>query len=34
VVRRRSDAESLPRLVRMVPGVVEVRSELSWSEDD
>lgn len=33
-VRRRSDAESLPRLVRMVPGVVEVRSELSWSEDD
>jgi CBS domain-containing protein len=33
-VRRRSDAEVLPRLVRLVPGVVDVRSELTWSEDD
>jgi CBS domain-containing protein len=33
-VRRRGDAEILPRLVRSVPGVVAVRSELSWSEDD
>jgi CBS domain-containing protein len=33
-MRRRSDAEALSRLVRMVPGVVDVRSELSWSEDD
>jgi osmotically-inducible protein OsmY len=33
-IRRRSDAEALSRLVRMVPGVVDVRSELSWSEDD
>ena len=33
-VRRRSDAEALPRLVRLVPGVVDVRSELSWSADE
>jgi CBS domain-containing protein len=33
-VRRRSDADLIPRLVRGVPGVVEVRSELSWSERD
>jgi CBS domain-containing protein len=33
-VRRRSDADLLPRLVRDIPGVVEVRSELSWSERD
>ena len=33
-VRRRIDANVLPRLVRQVPGVVEVRSELSWSEPD
>jgi CBS domain-containing protein len=33
-VRRRSDAEALPRLVRTVPGVVEVRSDLRWSDDD
>ena len=32
--RRRSDAGARARLVRIVPGVVEVRSELSWSEDD
>jgi CBS domain-containing protein len=32
-VRRRSDADVLPRLVRSVPGVVDVRSELRWSED-
>jgi CBS domain-containing protein len=32
-VRRRSDADILPRLVRSVPGVVDVRSELRWSED-
>lgn len=30
-VRRRDDAELLPRLIRAVPGVVEVRSDLSWS---
>ena len=33
-VRRRSDAELLPTLVRQVPGVVEVRADLSWSETD
>jgi CBS domain-containing protein len=33
-VRRRSDADVLPRLVRSVPGVVGVRSELRWSVDD
>jgi CBS domain-containing protein len=33
-VRRRSDADIIPRLVRLVPGVVGVRSELSWSETD
>ena len=33
-VRRRSDADVLPRLVRSVPGVVDVRSELRWSDDE
>jgi CBS domain-containing protein len=33
-VRRRSDADILPRLIRLVPGIVDVRSELSWSEPD
>jgi CBS domain-containing protein len=33
-VRRRTDAEVLPRLVRLVPGVVDVRSQLSWSDDE
>jgi CBS domain-containing protein len=33
-LRRRSDAEVLPRLVRLIPGVVEVRSEVTWVEDD
>jgi CBS domain-containing protein len=33
-VRRRSDADILPRLLRLIPGVVGVRSELSWSEPD
>ncbi len=31
---RRSDAELLPALAGKVPGVVGVRSELSWTEDD
>jgi CBS domain-containing protein len=33
-VRRRTVAEGLPALVARVPGVVGVRSELSWVEDD
>jgi osmotically-inducible protein OsmY len=33
-VRRRSDADILPRLIRLIPGVVDVRSELTWSERD
>jgi CBS-domain-containing membrane protein len=33
-LRRRSDADVLPRIVRLVPGVVEVRSQLSWQEED
>jgi CBS domain-containing protein len=33
-VARRSHAELLPQLVGMVPGVVGVRSEVTWSEDD
>jgi CBS domain-containing protein len=33
-LRRRCDAELLPKLVAKVPGVVSVRSELTWSEDD
>jgi CBS domain-containing protein len=33
-VRRRSDAELIPRMVRHLPGVVEVRADLSWSEND
>jgi CBS domain-containing protein len=33
-VRRRSDADVIPHLVRLVPGVVAVRSELTWSEKD
>jgi CBS domain-containing protein len=33
-VRRRSEAETLPKLIAKVPGVVTVRSELTWSEDD
>ena len=33
-VRRRSTAEALPAFVARVPGVVGVRSELSWIEDE
>jgi CBS domain-containing protein len=33
-VRQRSDSDILPSLVRQVPGVVRVRSELSWSEEE
>ena len=33
-VRRRSQAEILPKVAEAVPGVVAVRSELDWSEDD
>lgn len=33
-VRRRTDAEVLPRIVRTIPGVIDVRAELSWSEDE
>jgi len=33
-VRRRADAESLQSLVRTIPGVVGVRSELTWREED
>ena len=33
-VRRRSQAEILPKVAEGVPGVVAVRSELDWSEDD
>jgi CBS domain-containing protein len=32
-LRRRSDAEVLPKIVARVPGVVGVRSQLTWSED-
>lgn len=33
-VRRHIDAETLEHLVRQVPGVVDVRSELRWIEED
>jgi CBS domain-containing protein len=33
-VRRRSDAELLPSIVRQVPGVIEVRADIGWSETD
>ena len=33
-VQRRSDAELLVRLGRRVPGVVDVRSTLTWEWDD
>ena len=33
-VRRRTQAEILPKVAEAVPGVVAVRSELGWSEDD
>lgn len=33
-VRRRSDAEVLAQIVRQIPGVIDVRSELTWSEPD
>lgn len=33
-LERRSVAEVLPRLVARVPGVVSVRSELTWRDDD
>jgi CBS domain-containing protein len=32
-VRRRSEAEVLPRIVATVPGVIGVHSQLTWSED-
>jgi CBS domain-containing protein len=33
-VRTRTAAEILPKLVAKVPGVVSVRSELTWTDDD
>jgi CBS domain-containing protein len=33
-VKRRSNAEELPRFLARVPGVVAVASELTWQEDD
>jgi|tagenome__1003787_1003787.scaffolds.fasta_scaffold20323333_1 osmotically-inducible protein OsmY len=33
-VKRRTQAELLPQVAEAVPGVVAVRSELGWSEDD
>jgi CBS domain-containing protein len=33
-VHRRSQAERLPKVAEGVPGMVAVRSELDWSEDD
>lgn len=33
-LERRSDAELLPRFVARVPGVVSVRSEVTWAWDD
>lgn len=33
-VRWRDEAILLPKMVRTVPGVVSVRSELTWSEED
>jgi osmotically-inducible protein OsmY len=33
-VRRRALAERLPGAVRMVPGVVDVCAELTWSVDE
>jgi CBS domain-containing protein len=33
-VRLRSEAEVLPKVIAKVPGVVEVTSELRWTEDD
>jgi hypothetical protein len=32
--RLRSEAEILPRVLARIPGVVEVSSQLRWSEDD
>jgi CBS domain-containing protein len=32
-VRRREEAEVVSKMVRTVPGVVSVRSDLTWSED-
>jgi CBS domain-containing protein len=32
-MRRRTGAEGLPRIIRNIPGVINVRSELTWSED-
>jgi CBS domain-containing protein len=33
-VWHRAHAETLPKMVRAIPGVVSVRSELTWSEED
>jgi CBS domain-containing protein len=33
-LRLRSEAEILPKVIAKVPGVVEVASELTWTEDD
>ena len=33
-IEQRRDAELLPKLAARVPGVVGVRSDLTWSEDD
>jgi osmotically-inducible protein OsmY len=31
-VRRRDEADVLPKMARTVPGVVSVRSELTWAQ--
>jgi CBS-domain-containing membrane protein len=33
-VRRQLEAELLPRMIRTIPGVVGVRSDLTWAEKD
>lgn len=34
MTHQRRDAELLPRVIREIPGVVEVRSQLTWSVDE
>ena len=33
-VRRQPEAEVIPKMIRTIPGVVGVRSELTWTESD